>query len=58
VTERSEADVIILDHPGCDAYEEGHYLVFLEPDGTAWDCIGPFDSEREARHILEENFGA
>jgi hypothetical protein len=46
--------LLILDHPGCDACEKGVYIVFLEPDGTAWDTIGPFDTEDEAKQTIEE----
>jgi hypothetical protein len=45
---------IILDHPGCDAYDKGFYIVFLEEDGTAFDTIGPFDTEADAKQILED----
>jgi hypothetical protein len=47
--------IIIIHHPGDDGYEEGWYIVFLDPDGTAWDAIGAFDTEDEAIRILEEN---
>jgi hypothetical protein len=49
---------IIIHHPGDDGYEEGWYIVFLDTDGTAFDTIGPFDTESEAKQTIEENASA
>ncbi|TYO65408.1 hypothetical protein FXV83_15850 [Bradyrhizobium hipponense] len=49
-----QGSTIIHHHPGCDAYDAGWYIVWLEPDGTSFDTIGPFDTDAEAARILEE----
>ncbi|MGX9944989.1 hypothetical protein ACTG4Q_21225 [Bradyrhizobium denitrificans] len=45
---------IIHHHAGDDAYDAGWYIISLDTDGTAFDAIGPFDSEAEAQRTIEE----
>jgi hypothetical protein len=48
------ASTIVKYHDGDEAYDAGWYIIYLDADGAAYDGIGPYDSEGEAKRILKE----
>jgi hypothetical protein len=54
VSVEGQASTTVQYHKGDEAYDAGWYIIYLDTDGTAYDGIGPYDSEGEAKRILKE----
>jgi hypothetical protein len=60
MTGEPQATTIVKHLPPEEVGEDlaGWFIIHLDPDGTCFDAIGPFDTDSDANRILKENASA